>query len=157
MIKKRPQYSHYGLIFYPNTSHQGLLSKLFFLPICPICVPTEQSHCPQALILLTSGNFVSYSNSIITISYLFLFLYISIYLVSAFSGFYACFSWFLNYLVSYQYQEWYYNLKNTVLFPALFWYLCFLFPISFNFLIYSLTHVIRPLSSTTKIRATKLI
>ena len=39
--KKRPQHSRYGLIFYPNASHWGLLFLLFFLPVCTICVPSK--------------------------------------------------------------------------------------------------------------------
>lgn len=77
--KKRPQHSRYGLIFYPNASHWGLLFQLFFLPLCTICVPAEQFLSLQALILLSLEKSVSYSNSIITIAYLFLLHAISIY------------------------------------------------------------------------------
>ena len=63
--QKRPQHSNYGLIFYPNASHWGLLFQLFFLPLCTICVPAEQFLSLQALILLSLEKSVSYSNSIV--------------------------------------------------------------------------------------------
>ena len=50
---------------YSIANHQGLLFQLFFLLLCTICVPGEQFHRLQGLILLALGNSVSYSNSIV--------------------------------------------------------------------------------------------
>ena len=65
IITKRPQHLRYGLIFYPNASRWRLLFQLFFLLLCTICVPKEQFHRLKVLILLSLGNSVSYSNSIV--------------------------------------------------------------------------------------------
>ena len=90
---------------YSIASHFEQLLILFFLQSLPNFVPVAHFDGIKSLILSHFCDFLLYSHSIITITYLFLFLYISIYLVSIFSCFYTCFSWFLNYLVSYQYQE----------------------------------------------------
>ena len=63
-LKKTKALTLRSNFLYSITNHQGLLFQLFFLLLCTICVPGEQFHRLQGLILLALGNSVSYSNSI---------------------------------------------------------------------------------------------